>query len=482
VVNGIDFSTIENQYTSPQYAPATPNSGKVLAVNHNGTGTAWVTQIATASLAATASVALSAPRELATLLDSNPHGAHLYWRVNVSANNGSPNTSIEELEFLATPSGSDQANGGTALASSEFSNHNAFRAFDNSTAGNPWASVSTPAWLGYQFVAPVWVSTITIQARDDSAAEQSPRDFTIQFSDDGTNWFTAWSVTNQTGWALAQIRRFTDPAYTPTSLVTGDIAMFDATVNKWQSSPALRQLLSTTGSVTSASYAATASMLLGSVQSASYAATASAVLLPPDVPRTVGAFTAITNTFPGSSSITTAPLYATGSSGPYSIDATDPQSTYFNTSKADYYSLTVAANGYLFVSSSATAGTPYLVIYSANGSNLTQGGHVTQRAVSGLAQGQYFIEVYQGNSGQTTNYSLFVSGNVTNDSINLAGTPNLPMLSLTNRIGALESSSFSSASYAATASLATSLVLTSPNGTRYVLTVANDGVLSTTLY
>lgn len=145
----------------------------------------------------------------------SPYGAHAWWRVQSIVFNGGAGglVSASEIEFR-NAAGADQASGGTAVASSNFdATHVPAGAFANDGGTTFWASANEGGccWVGYHFPAPVEVKAVMYQARADSSANQSPKDFAIQFSDDGTHWSTAWVELGETGWGLGEIRVFTDP-------------------------------------------------------------------------------------------------------------------------------------------------------------------------------------------------------------------------------------------------------------------------------
>lgn len=148
-------------------------------------------------------------------------GAFKYWRVFITAANSTPvYGSIQELEFRATVGGATLCTGGSPIASSYYTPPDYFPsiAFDGditSVGPNPpecWAAsgIETQPWLGYVLPAPSAVSQIMVCARHTTPA-QSPKDFTIQASDDGAAWVDQWSVTNQTAWAAGEIRTFNRP-------------------------------------------------------------------------------------------------------------------------------------------------------------------------------------------------------------------------------------------------------------------------------
>jgi hypothetical protein len=141
----------------------------------------------------------------------SPYGTHLYWRVRVTANNGSSRIAIGELEFRADIGTSDQANGGTASADASFLGNVPANAFANDAGTSFWVGGGSTGWLAYQFPSPVAVQQIQITHRADGFTTDAPKDFVIEYSDDGSSWVGVWSVTNQTGWSASEVRAFTDP-------------------------------------------------------------------------------------------------------------------------------------------------------------------------------------------------------------------------------------------------------------------------------
>ena len=157
------------------------------------------------------------PSEAASYSGS-PHGSHAYWRFVSMAADSDDAVCFAEIEFRATPGGADQATGGTPTASSVWTASNpdlfAANAFDDNPA-TIWSAENNTnyAWLRYQFASPVEVAEVAITARNDVAADTSPGEFAIQYSDDGTTWTTAWVVLGETGWSLGQTRVYTDPNF-----------------------------------------------------------------------------------------------------------------------------------------------------------------------------------------------------------------------------------------------------------------------------
>lgn len=146
-------------------------------------------------------------------------GMHAYWRVRVTANNGAVSASeIRRLQLRGSAGGADQAGGGTAISSGAFSTAYlpAF-AFgpDNGVLAdekNSWASTNgspVNVWLGYRFASPIPVAEVALIAPKSEPRTQMPRDFAIEFSDNGTTWTTARTYRGATGWSAGELRAYT---------------------------------------------------------------------------------------------------------------------------------------------------------------------------------------------------------------------------------------------------------------------------------
>lgn len=130
--------------------------------------------------------------------------AHTYWRINVSANNGSGFLQIAEIEMRIAYGGVDQCTGGTATASGQFSSFAPSLAFDNDNATR-WCSNISTGWIRYQFSSPVDIIEYTIRAHTADNAS-APRDWTFEYSDDGTNWTVAETRTGYRAWVVSETR------------------------------------------------------------------------------------------------------------------------------------------------------------------------------------------------------------------------------------------------------------------------------------
>lgn len=141
-----------------------------------------------------------------------PAGAHAYWRVNISAANN--HCSIAELEMAATAGGVNQCTGGVAIASDHYPSTSGYtffpaQAFDGSFdhGTHSWAALNSGyGWIGYHFADPTVVTEVRICPRNDGA--QSPRNFTIEWSDDGITWTVEATYINQTSWTFLALTAY----------------------------------------------------------------------------------------------------------------------------------------------------------------------------------------------------------------------------------------------------------------------------------
>jgi len=154
--------------------------------------------------------------------------AHRYWRIVISANDGNTQYfGFTEVELRGSVGGSDlmstQTGVGAATAAREVNNSNAaWRGADGSLTSG-WLGTIPPVgitpengWWQYDFGNPSQVGVSTADVRQIvihgsfNAPTASPRDFTLQWSDDGTTWTTALTVAGQTGWTGASDARTFD--------------------------------------------------------------------------------------------------------------------------------------------------------------------------------------------------------------------------------------------------------------------------------
>lgn len=139
-------------------------------------------------------------------------GSHRYWRMNATASNS--HLAIAEMQMAAVAGGANLCSGGTAIASGYYPSGGGYsyfpaQAFDGALVGATavWASdVAGSGYLGYVFAEPVKIEEVRICSRTE--APQSPRDFTIQSSDDGITWTVEATYTGITAWTAGVLTPF----------------------------------------------------------------------------------------------------------------------------------------------------------------------------------------------------------------------------------------------------------------------------------
>lgn len=77
--------------------------------------------------------------------------------------------------------------------------------FDGSVSTG-YTARTLPCWVRMECDFPTVVKSFSVGTL--TTAANAPRDFDLQWSDDGTNWTTLMAVTNQTSWATNSIRLF----------------------------------------------------------------------------------------------------------------------------------------------------------------------------------------------------------------------------------------------------------------------------------
>ncbi|MEQ8307995.1 MAG: discoidin domain-containing protein [Hoeflea sp.] len=157
-----------------------------------------------------------------SLPSKQPNSTHAYWRVVVGSVTGDGNfATVTELTMKSSPNGVQLATGGTAIASGQNDgNGGPSRAFDG-LSSTRWVSESgqvsvSDHWVGYQFAAPVAITSISITCSD-AVTDSQPLSGTVEFSDDGSTWYEAWEFSGFT-WTNgeAKTNSTTHPLYLPT--------------------------------------------------------------------------------------------------------------------------------------------------------------------------------------------------------------------------------------------------------------------------
>lgn len=222
MIDYVDFGTpvSVNQFRlvalETAYLGAMPKSFDIV---YSDNGTTWTTAWSVTGQTGWAQAEIrtfNAPTYAPPSYTGSKYGAHKYWRIimfgvgTVGTNNA---YSMSELQMRSSPSGATLCTGGTASAGETYTTVTPANAFDGNTT-TAWGSTNKTLsnWLCYSFASPVSISTLAITAQNNSGYGQTPADFALQFSDDGTNWNFAWHTTTP-NWTSGETRVFTDPEY-----------------------------------------------------------------------------------------------------------------------------------------------------------------------------------------------------------------------------------------------------------------------------
>lgn len=133
--------------------------------------------------------------------------AHVYWRINFSANNGN-NPAICELAMHTSVGGSDVCTGGTAGGTNINASFPAANAFDQNLSGTDCQTSATPSTISYQFATAQAIVEYAITSSATLAASYGPQNWTFEYSDDGSTWTVAAYARTQTVWGVSETRTF----------------------------------------------------------------------------------------------------------------------------------------------------------------------------------------------------------------------------------------------------------------------------------
>lgn len=127
------------------------------------------------------------------------------WRIRFTRANSYPGCSLSELEFRPISGGADAATGGTPLFGSEGNGGLAVYAFDDLRNTGYWAGEQSgvangTAWIGYDFPVPIRPAELDVTLRSGNGALEFGRDFYVEMSDDGNNWYKVQFYRN---WPIA---------------------------------------------------------------------------------------------------------------------------------------------------------------------------------------------------------------------------------------------------------------------------------------
>lgn len=101
---------------------------------------------------------------------------------------------------------SNTAPSGIASASSENGSYQAWKAFDKVTGVYGWTSTATTAWIKYEFPKPIAIKKYSLKS--DQYPNRTPKNWTFEGSNDGSNWIVIDTIVGQTAWGVNAVRTF----------------------------------------------------------------------------------------------------------------------------------------------------------------------------------------------------------------------------------------------------------------------------------
>ena len=156
--------------------------------------------------------------------------AYTYYRLNItSLLYASVGAEIAEFKIQPYIGGDNLVTtiGGTATAKDVWSGRVASNAFDSNNTTYWNGSTHNSGWLKFQFNSAVTASYFTIVASAAQPTLASPKTFTIDASNDNTNWTTLYTSTTQGAWTANESRSFSSQAKT----ISGNILETSAIVD-----------------------------------------------------------------------------------------------------------------------------------------------------------------------------------------------------------------------------------------------------------
>ena len=147
------------------------------------------------------------------VLEENPAPQARYWRVwPLDVESVSDRPGVSELQFRATPGGSNVATGGTALSGGGGFPANAFDG-NPGTEWNATGEIGT-AWIGYDVGAGNTIAVNEVYMRAYSTASRTPSSFRLEYSDDGSTWVELMTKSATHPWAASSFMVFTNTGLT----------------------------------------------------------------------------------------------------------------------------------------------------------------------------------------------------------------------------------------------------------------------------
>lgn len=197
-------------YALPSRAP------KDFQIQTSPDGVTWTTVKTESDVTAwTAEAYLTVTLPTTAVADTYP--SYRYWKVNITSNNGSAYTALQEVELIGEAD-TDVTTPSTPVTASSYyvpDDSSPLKAVDNVVVNagyNAWISDGTTpsTWLVFDLGTATAIKAFNLMAQTwiDEMEARAPNSFTIQGSADGTTWTTVKTVTGATGWVFGVYKTF----------------------------------------------------------------------------------------------------------------------------------------------------------------------------------------------------------------------------------------------------------------------------------
>lgn len=130
--------------------------------------------------------------------DSDAAITHRFWRIFIIDGNSGSALNLAEVQFRSIVGVAEQPSGGAVLSGGSLGGSPASQAFDGND-GTVWgASPVVNNYIGYDFLTPKKVTEVLI--RRGTTAGEAPRNFRLEWSDNGSSWNIAGVISNKVDW------------------------------------------------------------------------------------------------------------------------------------------------------------------------------------------------------------------------------------------------------------------------------------------
>jgi hypothetical protein len=116
-----------------------------------------------------------------------------FWRIYITAVHGSTLAAVSGFELFTNDNQTDLTTGGAgAISSSVYSASFPLSGAFDDDINTKWASLEPlPQWIGYDFGVDnlIQITGLSLTPRNDASIDQFPKEFMLQYSEDGVTWF-----------------------------------------------------------------------------------------------------------------------------------------------------------------------------------------------------------------------------------------------------------------------------------------------------